>query len=227
MKAVRPVANRVSPVELPSDSYFANVKSLFDKLDGIEEVLEDPKVTSVRLVTNPEKMVLRETQRAYVYFLLHGLTVDGIVVNRVLPDTLKEKYFSQWIRNQAATLREMKSYFDPVPLRTIPFFNQEVVGADRLQQLADLLYPEGEDPARPSRIERPYSFHKRSGNYEVRVKLPFAAKGEVGLFKKGDELVVEIGTLRRHIGLPSTMAALQPAKARLEESVLTVEMREV
>lgn len=227
MKAVRPVANRVSPVELPSDSYFANVKSLFDKLDGIEEVLEDPRVTSVRLVTNPEKMVLRETQRAYVYFLLHGLTVDGIVVNRVLPDTLKEKYFSQWIRNQAATLREMKSYFDPVPLRTIPFFNQEVVGADRLQQLADLLYPEGEDPARPSPIERPYSFHKRSGIYEVRVKLPFAAKGEVGLFKKGDELVVEIGTLRRHIGLPSTMAALQPAKARLEESVLTVEMREV
>lgn len=227
MKAVRPVANRVSPVELPSDSYFANVKSLFDKLEGIEEVLEDPKVTSVRLVTNPEKMVLRETQRAYVYFLLHGLTVDGIVVNRVLPETIKDKYFSQWIRNQAATIQEMRGYFDPVPLQTIPFFNQEVVGAERLQHLADLLYPEGEDPARQTRIERPYSFHKRAGNYEVRVKLPFAAKGEVGLFKKGDELVVEIGTLRRHIGLPSTMALLQPAKARLEESVLTVEMREV
>ncbi len=226
MKAVRPVANRVSPVELPPDRYFANVKALFDKLDGIEDVLQDPTVTSVRLVTNPEKMVLRETQRAYVYFLLHGLTVDSIIVNRVLPGTIKDKFFSQWIRNQAETLDEMRRYFEPVPLETIPFFDQEVVGSERLQHLADVLYPKGVDPARKTRTERPYSFHKRAGVYEVRVKLPFAAKGEVGLFKKGDELIVEIGTLRRHIGLPSTMAALQPSKARLEESILTVEMKE-
>src|SRR5579885_861478 len=84
VKAVRPIANRVSPVELPPDNYFANVQDLFGKLEGIDELLEDPKVTSVRLVANPERMVLRETQRAYVYFSLHGLTVDGIIVNRVL-----------------------------------------------------------------------------------------------------------------------------------------------
>ena len=82
---MRPLANRVSPVELPTDSYFANIQNLFGKLEGIDELLEDPKVTSVRLVTNPEKMVLRETQRAFVYFSLHGLTVDGVIVNRVLP----------------------------------------------------------------------------------------------------------------------------------------------
>src|SRR6478736_5414537 len=84
LKAVRPVANRISPVELPTDSYFANVQELFGRLDGISDLLEDPKVTSVRLVTNPEKMVLRETERAFVYCSLHGLTVDGIIVNRVL-----------------------------------------------------------------------------------------------------------------------------------------------
>src|SRR5579863_5036056 len=84
LRAVRPLANLVSPVELPTDNYFANIAELFGKLDGIPELLEDPRVTSVRLVTNPEKMVLRETQRAFVYFSLHGLTVDGIIVNRVL-----------------------------------------------------------------------------------------------------------------------------------------------
>ena len=85
LKAVRPIANRVSPVELPTDSYFANIQKLFGRLEGIGELLEDPRVTSVRLVTNPEKMVLRETQRAFVYFSLHGLTVDAVIVNRVLP----------------------------------------------------------------------------------------------------------------------------------------------
>ena len=139
---------------------------------------------------------------------------------------LSDDYFAGWLRSQAETMEEIRRYFDPIELLTVPFFPQEVVGQERLQQLADLLYPEGEDPVRASRIERPYSFHKEQGVYQVRVKLPFAAKGEVGLFKKGEELVVEIGTLRRHIGLPATMAALHPSRARLEESVLTVEMKE-
>ena len=85
LKAIRPLVNRLSPVELPSDSYFVNVLELFGKIAGIENVLEDPQTTSVRLVTNAERMVMRETQRAFVYFSLHGLTVDNIIVNRVLP----------------------------------------------------------------------------------------------------------------------------------------------
>src|SRR6266540_2357505 len=86
LKAVRPLANRVAPFELPTDNYFANVKDLFGRLDGIGDLLENPRMTSVRLVTNPERMVLRETQRAFVYFSLHGLAVDGVIVNRVLPE---------------------------------------------------------------------------------------------------------------------------------------------
>src|SRR5262244_125796 len=101
LKAVRPIANRVSPVELPTDSYFANIKDLFSRLEGIAELLEDPKITSVRLVTNAERMVLRETQRAFVYFSLHGLTVDGIVVNRVLPAAVTDTWFDQWRASQA------------------------------------------------------------------------------------------------------------------------------
>src|SRR6202048_63381 len=106
LKAVRPLANRVSPVELPTDSYFANIKDLFGRLDGISDLLEDPKVTSVRLVTNPEKMVLRETQRAFVYFSLHGLTVVCILVNRVLPDEIKDAWFAEWRESQARILHE-------------------------------------------------------------------------------------------------------------------------
>src|SRR5437899_11510285 len=114
LKAVRPLANRVSPVELPPDTYFANIQDLFGKLDGIGELLEDPKLTSVRLVTNPERMVLRETQRAFVYFSLHGLTVDGIVVNRVLPSEVTDAFFQEWRVSQGHILEESNSYFAPV-----------------------------------------------------------------------------------------------------------------
>ncbi len=227
IRAVRPIANRVSPVELPTDRYFANVQELFKRLEGIDTLLEDPQQTSVRLVTNPEKMVLRETQRAFVYFSLHGLTVDRIIANRVLPEEVSDAYFHDWRRTQAEILEEMDAYFAPVKVKRVPLFTQEVLGRERLEELARVLYAGGEDPAEAAHLERPYSFRKVDGHYEVRLQLPFASKGEVELFKKGDELVVEIGTLRRHIGLPTSMATLSPTRARLESQVLTVEMKEV
>jgi arsenite-transporting ATPase len=226
LKAVRPIANRVSPVELPTDNYFANIAALFGKLDGIGELLEDPAITSVRLVTNPERMVLRETQRAFVYFSLHGLTVDGVIVNRVLPSEVTDSYFQEWRASQAKVLEEIDAYFAPVPAKRVPLFTHEVLGRERLEELARSLYGEKENPAEVTRTEAPYEFTKRDGRYEVRLRLPFAAKGDVGLFKKGDELVVEIGTLRRHIGLPTSMAALSPTRAKLENKILTVEMKE-
>jgi len=226
LKAVRPIANRVAPFELPTDSYFVNIRALFEKLEGIDEILEDPRATSVRLVTNPEKMVLRETQRAFVYFSLHGLTVDSIIVNRVLPAEVRDNWFNDWHASQDHVLREIEEYFAPVPVKRVPLFAHEVLGKQRLHDLAALLYPGQEDPSAVTRTEKPYTFEKRDGLYEIRVALPFAVKGEIGLFKKGDELVVEIGTLRRHIGLPRSMSSLSPSRARLDKGFLTVEMKE-
>jgi arsenite/tail-anchored protein-transporting ATPase len=226
LKAVRPIANRVAPFELPTDDYFVNIRTLFEKLEGVDDLMEDPYTTSVRLVTNPEKMVLRETQRAFVYFSLHGLTVDQVIVNRLLPTDVKDSWFSEWHVSQDKVLAEIEEYFAPVPVRRVPLFAHEVLGKQRLHDLAEVLYHKNEDPSAVTRTEKPYTFGKSNGAYEIRLLLPFAAKGEIGLFKKGDELVVEIGTLRRHIGLPRSMASMQPARARLEDKVLTVEMKE-
>jgi arsenite/tail-anchored protein-transporting ATPase len=226
LKAVRPIANRVAPFELPTDNYFVNIRNLFEKLEGVDELMEDPYTTSVRLVTNPEKMVLRETQRAFVYFSLHGLTVDSVIVNRVLPSDVMDAWFNEWHMSQEKVLNEIQDYFAPVPVKRVPLFAREVLGKQRLEELASVLYPGQEDPAAVTQTEKPYTFGKTNGVYEIRVMLPFATKGEIGLFKKGEELVVEVGTLRRHIGLPRSMASLQPARAKLDHRILTVEMKE-
>jgi arsenite-transporting ATPase len=227
IKAVRPLANRMGPVDLPGEQYFDNLKSLAGRIDGIAELMSDPKITSVRLVTNAEKMVVKETQRAYVYFSLHGLTVDRILVNRVLPDTITDVYFDDWRTSQTLMLKEIEDYFAPVQTCRIPLFKNEVHGLPGLEELARTLYQPDEDPAAILRAETPFSFQKMNTHYEIRMRLPFATKGEVGLFKKGDELVVQIGTLRRHVGLPTSMAGLSPVKARLENQTLTVEMKEL
>src|SRR5262249_5159325 len=160
LKAVRPLANRVSPVELPTDSYFANMQDLFSRLDGIGDLLEDPKITSVRLVTNPERMVLRETQRAFVYFSLHGLAVDGVIVTRLLPAQVTDAYFQEWRASQSRIVEEMEMYFAPVPVKRLPLFTHEVLGRERLEELARALYEGKEDPAAVVRTEAPYKFSK-------------------------------------------------------------------
>jgi arsenite-transporting ATPase len=226
-KAVRPIVNRVAPFELPPDSYFASIKELCERLEGVDELLENPQVTSVRLVTNAEKMVVRETQRAFVYFSMHGLTVDQVLVNRVLPDDVEDAFFGEWRRTQTRFLKEIETYFAPVPMRCVPLFRHEILGLERIRELAGELFAKDEDPAAVTRTERPYSFRKREGGvYEVRLQAPFAEKAEVGLFKKGEELVVEVGTVRRHIGLPSSMAGLSPVRAHLDAGTLIVELRE-
>lgn len=225
VKTVRPVVNRVSPVELPPDATFLNIQSLFRRLEGVGALLADPDVTSVRLVTNAERVVLRETQRAYVYFSLHGLTVDRIIVNRVLPDRVHDEFFAAWRRTAQAVLHEIDAYFAPVPVARVPLYDDEVLGMERLTWLGDQLYASGDDPAEVTRRERAFRFDKDGGGaYLVRLALPFAAKQDVGVFKKGDELVVEIGTLRRHIGLPTSMAGLVPTRASLEDGTLTVRL---
>ena len=226
LKAVRPIANRVAPVELPPDRYFANIQDLFRKIEGIDTVLEDSATTSVRLVTNAEKMVLRETQRAFVYFSLHGLVVDSVIVNRLIPDDVTDAFFVDWRESQRKILTEIEQYFAPVPARRIPMFRNEVLGYERLREVARNLYAPGEDPAAITRNSTPYAFVREGDQYEVRLDLPFAEKGEIGLFRKHDELVIEIGTIRRHVGLPTTMASLTPVKARLSGRKLIVEMRE-
>ena len=226
LKAVRPIAKHVAPVELPPDSYFTNIAELFAKLEGVDAVLEDPLVTSVRLVSNAEKMVLRETQRTFVYFSLHGLTVDTILVNRVLPEAVNDTFFAEWRKSQSAMLSEIDGYFAPVPVRRVPLFSHEVLGRDRLSDLASALYSQEEDPAAVLRTVRPYTFEKVGDRWEVRLDVPFTSKTEVQLFKKRDELIVEVGTLRRHIGLPTSMSALEPSRARLTDGKLVIDMKE-
>ena len=224
LKAVRPIANRLAPVELPPDSYFRNIQSLFEKIEGIDVVLQDAQLTSVRLVTNAEKMVLRETQRAFVYFSLNGLVVDEIIVNRLIPEEVQDSFFDGWRQAQRETVAEIEQYFAPVPVRKVPMFRDQVLGYERLRRLASVLYADGEDPAAISQSAPPFTFVREGDGYRVELDLPFTEKGEVGLFKKDDELVVQVGTVRRHIGLPTTMTELQPRKARLLGRKLVVEL---
>ncbi len=220
-KYVRPVAKRVTDIPLPGDDYFQAIADLFEKLKGVDEVLVDPEITTVRLVTNPEKVVLKETQRAFMYFCLYKMSIDAIIMNRMLPDKIKDDYFKGWIKGQQYHLGEAKDFFSPVPIFPVDLFAGEVIGYNDLKQLADQIY-KGSNPLQRFYKDEPYRLIKKSGNYSLKLKLPFISKKDVELNKLHEELVIRIGGFKRHIMLPRQVASLNAVNAKLEGEYLNI-----
>ena len=221
VKYVRPVAKRVYDVPLPGDDYFQAIEDLFERLKGVDQVLMDSKITTVRLVTNPEKVVLKETQRAFMYFCLYRMNIDAIVMNRILPADLKDSYFKDWLNGQKQRLDEARDYFDPIPMFAVHQFKGEIIGYENLRHLANQIYQQN-NPLRRFYKEEPYKLSKINGNYRLKLKLPFIMKKNVELNKYVDELIVRIGGFKRHIMLPRQVAALDPVKAKLKNQYLHI-----
>ena len=217
-----PVIERVSSVPIPRDNYFQNIQDLFDKLEGIDGVLTDPKITTVRLVTNPEKIVIKETQRAFMYFCLYGLCIDAVIINRIFPDGVDSGYFEAWKRSQQHYIEEAMDYFSDVPIWKVNLFTEEIVGEQGLHRLADTLYS-GINPADRFSEERPYQFEKMADSYRLSMRLPFLSKEEIGLTKHGDELIVTVGSFKQHIALPRTLANKKTTGAKLTGDQLVIQ----
>lgn len=219
---MRPVAKRFSDIPLPEDEYFASIERLFQQLQGVDRLLTNPEITSVRLVTNLEKMVLRETQRAFMFFSLHQLSIDGIIINRVFPDEQQGSFTQSWQKSQKEYMDLARSYFDPVPLLQVPFYSSEILGTNALNSLADELY-KGRNPADIFYSRRTCEFSGENGRYTAKIHLPFTEKGEVELSKIGEELIVRIGNFKRNLILPRAFVTLEPGKARLIDDYLVID----
>ncbi|MFO7986343.1 MAG: TRC40/GET3/ArsA family transport-energizing ATPase [Desulfatiglandaceae bacterium] len=218
----RPVARKLYDVPLPGEDYFDAIEHLFERLKGVDEILIDPKITTVRLITNPEKIVLKETQRAFMYFSLYKMSIDAVIMNRVLPEHVNDAYFKNWRNSQRQYMDKAREYFSPVPIFPADLFQGEVLGIESLQVLAKQIYGR-KDPLKRFYEGEAYQLSKSDENYELRLMLPFARKEDVELNKIGDELVVRVANFKRHILLPRPVAGLDSVRARLEGNQLFIQ----
>ncbi len=221
MKVARPIAKKLTDIPLPEDAYFEDLQGLFLKLDGVDRVLLDRQITSIRLVTNAERMVIRETQRAFMYFCLYGVAVDAVIVNRLFPDSLQDAYFSDWLAAQERSLQDIASIFHPIPVYRVNMSNEEVLGLERLSEMGRVIYGEM-DPSEVLHADTLYEIEQLEGDLVLKIKLPFVTKEYVDLFKEGEGLVVRIGSFKRHVFLPRVFAHRQPGRASLDKNVLAI-----
>lgn len=224
MRVARPVVGRLSDVPLPDEAYFKALENFYEKLKGVDEILVNPEITSVRLVSNPEKMVVRESQRAFMYFNLFGVNVDAVVINKIIPPEKGDcSYLKKWIDIQKKYIEEIEELFSPVPVFKVPLLEEEVFGEERLRTLAGLIYGD-RDPAEVFFKDRPYEFVKEDGGFVIKIKAPFISKEKVSLLKGEDAVIVRVGNFKSHILLPRKLRNLEPAGAKIEDGYILVRL---
>jgi arsenite-transporting ATPase len=206
VRSVRPVAQRITDMPIPSDDVFGAVKALYQQMEGMGPLLQDPKRSSIRIVLNPERMVINESQRLYTYLNLFGFPVDCVVANRVLPEEARSAYFDRWFSIQAGHLQAARGAFDPLPFFEARLFDREMIGVPLLREFAAQVFG-ARDPTAVMFEEKPMEIRKEGRGYALYVRLPFADKDRIQVISQGEELIVQVDNQKRHILLPRTVAS--------------------
>jgi arsenite-transporting ATPase len=222
IKALKLVADRIWPIPLPNDEVFAAIERLYQRLDGIKDILCDPGRTSVRLVTNAERMAIEETRRAYSQLALHGIAVGALIVNRLWPTDMSDPFMQGVLQIQAKYLAEIEQSFDPLPILHAPMRDTELMGVAPLRELGRALYWGGEATG-PFGTPNPIRFASTPDGFRLEAELRFGRKEDLRVTQRGEELAIDLGTVRRNVLLPRAVARLKARRATLEAGKLTVE----
>ena len=204
VKVVRPLVSRMTSLPIAGDQVFDAVERLHRNLDAVKVILTDEKVSSVRLVLNPEKMVINEARRTYTYLGLFGYRVDAVVVNRVLPADVTDPYFGKWKDIQAEHLATVHESFEPVPILTARLFDREMIGIPLLGDMGDEVYGD-RDASSVLYVDDPIRIRKAGSGSILRMRLPFVSREDLDIHRRGEELYVRVGSYKRNLILPQTL----------------------
>jgi arsenite/tail-anchored protein-transporting ATPase len=219
--AARPFARTFLDVSLPSEAVFDDVQRLVHNLVAMNGIPRDRSATSLRLVMNPDRMVIREAMRTFTYLNLYGYLTDAVIVNRLFPPDVDGGYFGAWRGLQQEQMELVTSAFSPVPILSAPYFEQEVMGGEMLDRLGDQIFGE-RDAGAVLHEELSQELVTDNGLAKLRLPIPFADKGDIELKKIGLEVIVRVGQQKRTIMLPPALAAYRPRNARFEGGALEV-----
>jgi arsenite-transporting ATPase len=218
----RPMLERIIGVPMPRDEVFAAAERLLNRLDKVHRLLADPDRSSVRIALNLEKLSIVEAQRSFTYFHLFGYPADLVVCNRVLPPGKDgDGSFANLRAAQQRYLPEVIAQYAPVPVRTVPQFDREMIGLERLAEIGQALFGD-EDPTTFFYKGRPYRVRSEKGGHVLEVALPFTSREDVAIQRDGDELQLQVDGLRRTIVLPRALMDVPTTSAKMDDGVLRI-----
>lgn len=221
IKLLKPVAEPLLGIPMPSDSVMGEIEKIYSQLDEMRQLFTNKEVTSIRIVVNPEKMVVKEAQRSFTYLNIYDFNVDAIIVNKVIPDNVSDQYFTVWKEIQKKYKDMIKESFAPLPMYYAPLFEKEVVGLEILERMGKEIFKD-EDPVEIKYNARTQRVIKEKDEYVLAIYMPFTSKKDLSLNQKADELIVKVGNVKRNITLPRTLLNLPIKGAKFEDETLKI-----
>lgn len=221
LKVVGPIMEPLLKIPMPSTQVLDEIDKMYYQLDEMKKVFSDRETTSIRIVVNPEKMVVKEAQRSFTYLNIYDFNVDAIIVNRVIPENVTDSYFTVWKDIQKKYKADIVDSFSPIPIYYAPLFETEVVGLPMLNRLACEIFKE-EDPVGIKYVGRTQEVIKDGADYILSIEIPFVDKSDLSLNQKGEQLIIKAGSIKRNIILPRTVASLSIQQAKFEEGRLKI-----
>lgn len=221
IQIARPIAKPVLGLPMPEDDVLDSLAQLVQQLQKMHELLTDHTVTSVRLVINPEKMVIQEAMRSFMYLSLYGFNTEAVIVNRLLPEHELGAYFDEWSTLQQKYYQYIIEQFHPVPILPVMLFKEEVVGIAALEKMGRECFKD-KDPANIFYSGQPIKLTAVESGFVLELKLGFADKNMIELSQKGNELTLQVGSYKRNIYLPRKLYGCMAESAKLEVGVLKI-----
>lgn len=221
VRILTPISKLAFKVEMPNKNAMNDIEKMYLKLAGLQELLKNRDVTSIRIVTTPEKMVVEETKRSYMYLNLYNFNVDGLYINRILPKDMKNDFFDQWIVIQKEYITYLKESFWALPIYEIPWYDEELRGEKNIRKIVEDVLSENDVFAEKIITERE-SFKQMETGYQLDVFLPYADKSSIDLYQAATDIVIKTGNFKRNIPLPNTLRNHLVAGAKFSEGKLSI-----
>ena len=221
LKVLRPISKAAFKIEMPDKHALNDIEKLYVSLCELQSLLKNRNVCSIRLVTIPEKMVVEETKRNYMYLNLYNFNVDGIYINRVIPLEIENDFFDEWKKIQGEYIEKLNEVFLDMPTYKVKWYEIDINGFEGLQRIInDSL--EDENIFNVLKINSNETFKKLENGYSLTLKIPFAEKNDFDLFESSNEIIIKIGNFKRNIPLPDVVRKYSISNAKFENGELNI-----
>ncbi len=221
MKVARPISKTVLNLELPDGKAMNDIERFYCKLGQLQALMKNPEICSVRLVTVPEKMVVEETKRNYMYMNLYGFHVDGVYINRILPENVDNSFFSEWLKIQAHYIEELEGLFGEIPIHRIPWFDIDLNGMESLDRVIESALKE-QNLFEIREIRSGEVYEKTAEGYLMSIYLPGIEKTDLVMHQAGNDLILKIGNVKRNIRKPDVLRDFSVGSAKFQDNLLKV-----
>ena len=221
LKVLRPISKVAFKIEMPDKHALNDIEKLYVSLCELQSLLKNRNVCSIRLVTIPEKMVVEETKRNYMYLNLYNFNVDGIYINRVIPLEIENDFFDEWKKIQGEYIEKLNEVFLDMPKYKVKWYEIDINGFEGLQRIInDSL--EDENIFNVLKFNSNETFKKLENGYSLTLKIPFAEKDDFDLFESSNEIIIKIGNFKRNIPLPDVVRKYSISNAKFENGELNI-----